>query len=516
MPISYVGGRTDAFQGTSSARAISLTTLTGGSDSAPQAGDLVVLFYGTGSNVTTGRTLSVSTADYQALTQQLGSDTYDTHFNVFYKRMGSTPDTSVTVSGTGSTADAGTVVIHVFRGVDETTPLDVSAVPASGNNSANANPPAITPTTSGAWIVAGGSAAHADGVDTFTSTDLSNFRTAGADDNYDVTIGAGTAEWSSGAFDPAQFGWTGTASTANSWAAYTLALRPDGLAGTADGWIDLTGSSVGSVRAAGQASGSLDISGQATASALYIGSATFDDGIFDTDIFDTPLQPVDGAAAGSIGLGGSSTGAVRIAGASSGTLPLAGAGAGAVRVAGAAAGTLPIIGASTGRVLLSAQASGQIGLTGQATGIARAAGTGAGQIDITGQAAGIARSAGQASGTLPLAGSGAGAVRVAGAVAGAISLTGASTGQARVAAQASGLIDLTGTALGRALISGQASGDLPLTGSAVGSLATGILGVAAGVLDLTGTATGTVEGSVPSVGLPAVIAAKVMGAGMNR
>lgn len=499
MPISYVGGRTDAFAGQTGTRSISLTTLTGGSNSAPQEGDLVVLFYGTGSNVTTGRTLSISTSGYDALTQQLGSDTYDTHFRAFYKRMGSTPDTSVTVSGTGSIANAGAVIIHVFRGVDPTTPLDVSAVPAVASNSARANPPAITPTTQGAWIVAGGAGAHVDGTDTFTSSDLSNFRTAGADDTYDVTVGAGTAEWSSGSFDPAQFGFSGTDGTANSWAAYTLALRPAPLP-------DIFGT----------ASGQLDVSGGATANARYIGSATFDDGVFDTEIFDTPLQPVEGAAAGTIDLAGASSGTVRVAGASSGTMPLTGAAAGVLRVAGAGAGSLPLVGASTGRVRAAGVASGQIDLTGQSLGRVRVAGQAGGQIDITGQAAGRALVAGQASGTLPLAGSGAGAVRVAGAVAGALPLAGSSTGQARVAGQASGLIDLTGTALGRALVAGQAAGDMPLTGSAVGSLATGILGVASGVLDLTGTTSGTVEGSVPSDGLPAVISAKSMGAGMNR
>lgn len=227
MAISYIGGTTQAFAGTTSTVSVSLTGLTGGFDTAPSAGDFVVMFYGTGSNVTTGRTLSVSSpSGWTPLTQLLGSDTYDTHFRGFYKVMGSTPDTSVTVSGTGSTSDAGAVVVHVFRGVDETTPLDVAVVTANGFSTSLANPGAITPTTSGAVILAAAATAHVRGVHSFSSPELFNFLSIGSDDTYDVSVGVGWTDWTSGAFDPAAFSWSGSNSITNSWAAYTLALRP--------------------------------------------------------------------------------------------------------------------------------------------------------------------------------------------------------------------------------------------------------------------------------------------------
>jgi hypothetical protein len=225
VAISYVGGRTFSFEGTTTDQTISLTTLTGGSDTAPSAGDFVVVYYGTGSN-STARTISVGSS-YTNLTKLLGSDTYDTHLVVGYKFMGGTPDTNVTVSGTGNIADAGAGVIHVFRGVDETTPLDVTAVPANASNSVLCNPAAITPTTAGAWVVAGGAGAHIAGAETYSSSNLTSFRSQGESDTYDVTVGAGLfTTWTSGAFDPAAFTFSDGNATSYSWAAYTIALRP--------------------------------------------------------------------------------------------------------------------------------------------------------------------------------------------------------------------------------------------------------------------------------------------------
>ncbi len=225
MAISYVGGKVLGFAGTTSVVNVSLTDLTGGSDTAPSAGDFVVVYYGTGSS-TTARAITVNSS-YTNLTKIDASDTYDANLVVGYKRMGSTPDTSVEVSGTLNALDAGGVVVHVFRGVDETTPLDVTSITATGTNSVLCNPGAITPSTAGAWIVAGGSGAHIAGTDTYSSSDLTSFRTVGSNDTYDVTVGAGLkTDWTSGPFDPAAFTWSDTSASTYSWAAYTLALRP--------------------------------------------------------------------------------------------------------------------------------------------------------------------------------------------------------------------------------------------------------------------------------------------------
>lgn len=225
-PIQYVGGRTAGSIGTTINITISLSgTLTGGLASAPAAGDLVIVYFGTGSN--TDRDLVVS--GYTEITELYANDSYDTNLVVAYKFMGGTPDTSFTLAGgTLSAADAGAVAVQVWRGVNATTPLDVTSTTATGSNSILCNPPAITPVTGGAIIVSGGAGGNNASADptTFSSSDLTAFMSTSRSDTYDVTIGLGYKVWTSGAFDPAQFTFSGTNSTSLSWAAVTLALRP--------------------------------------------------------------------------------------------------------------------------------------------------------------------------------------------------------------------------------------------------------------------------------------------------
>lgn len=221
--IRYVGGYVQGFVGTTSNVTISLTSLTGGLASAPAAGDLVIVYFGTCSIV--DRDLVVG--GYIEVADLYVNDGVDTNLAAAYKFMGGTPDTSFTLTGgTRSSTDAGTVAVQVWRGVNATTPLDVAATTATGLNTVLCNPPAITPVTSGAVIVAGGAGGHVDGIQTYSSSDLTGFRSVGSDDSNDVTIGLGYKVWTSGAFDPAQFTRGGADSVSYSWAAVTLALRP--------------------------------------------------------------------------------------------------------------------------------------------------------------------------------------------------------------------------------------------------------------------------------------------------
>src|SRR3990167_1919591 len=232
MAIAYVGGRTAGFAGTTSTQTVSLGSLTGGDtgDTTPQAGDLVVVSYAVGSTVNRNMTISTPSggAAYTLMGAELtASDTFDANLRVAYKFMGSTPDTQVTLSGTGSTSDAGRYTIKVFRGVDPSTPLDVAVTTATGVSSRVANPPAIQPVTAGAWIGISGCAACATG-GTYTapSTFVDLLAGSTADTN-DAMIGsAHKIDWVSGQFDPAAFGGGGTSTTNDSWCAISYALRP--------------------------------------------------------------------------------------------------------------------------------------------------------------------------------------------------------------------------------------------------------------------------------------------------
>lgn len=222
--IEYVGGYVQGFAGTTSNVVISLTSLTGGIASAPAAGDLVIVYFGTGSDV--NRDLVV--AGYTEIVELYSNDIYDTNLAVARKFMGGVPDTSFTLTGgTLDTSDAGAVAVQVWRGVDAVTPLDVTRTTATGINSVLCDPPAITPITPGAIIVSGGAGAHdEEGSQTYSSSDLTSFISVGRSDTNSVTIGLGYHVWTSGAFNPAAFTFSGSDDTNFSWAAVTLALRP--------------------------------------------------------------------------------------------------------------------------------------------------------------------------------------------------------------------------------------------------------------------------------------------------
>ena len=159
MAITFVGGTGAGRAGSTSTASQSITGLTGGSDSAPIEGDLVLVVVAT---ATQARNPACAISGWSTIGTQLNvtSTTYDTSLQVSYKFMTSTPDTSITIPSTGNIADGQSRRVLVFRGVDPTTPLDVAAVSATGTGTTRFDAAAITPTTAGAFIaVFGGGAA---------------------------------------------------------------------------------------------------------------------------------------------------------------------------------------------------------------------------------------------------------------------------------------------------------------------------------------------------------------------
>jgi len=225
--ITFVGGYTEGIEGTISDVNISLTSLTGGTDTQPSAGDIVVVINGSSQYVVYTGTANLPTGYTNISGEDVRSDTASSHGRVSYKVMSATPDTTLTIpGGTGNANCAGSVSILVFRGVDQLTPLDVVYQKSLITNTVKANPPSITPSTPGAVIVAGGVGAHIRGTQTFTSSDLTNFISSGEDKIVDCTTGIGYKEWTTGAFDPIQFGFTSSDSVDFSSIGYTIALRP--------------------------------------------------------------------------------------------------------------------------------------------------------------------------------------------------------------------------------------------------------------------------------------------------
>jgi len=217
--ISLVSSATQRWSGTSNNRVLDIKSLGAIQD------DLVIGFYAIGQVTTNGSVSGSWTQDFV----QANSSTGDVTLRYFYKKMTSAPDGTITFnSGTGSTAAGGAVQVYVLRGVDTTTPFDVSAVSATKTNGHTIQPASITPTTSGSLILVGAGFGHNDGLAvSFDCDNLDSFTcdTTGLD-TYEASLCTGFKAWSSGAFQPSTIDVRHTSSTTDASATWTLALRP--------------------------------------------------------------------------------------------------------------------------------------------------------------------------------------------------------------------------------------------------------------------------------------------------
>jgi hypothetical protein len=229
MALQYVGGTSGT--GTSNGYTVSLSgTLTGGVASSPAAGDVVVVASAFGNTASSAPAVSGnnSGAYLTAGAAVHSNDTWDTEFRAFYQVMGSTPDTSLTITRVANAAYGGATVVHVWRGVDATTPLDATGTPASGGNGAGANPPSVTPTTAGSIVIAmgAGTFAAADTSSYTGFTGYSNTVTAhGNGSTSDTGVVMASVAWTSGAVDPPVASGGTQNNGSSSWAAQTIALR---------------------------------------------------------------------------------------------------------------------------------------------------------------------------------------------------------------------------------------------------------------------------------------------------
>jgi hypothetical protein len=220
MSITVVGVSSPATATTASSYNVTLPVA--------QQNDLVVVAYGI-SNAADAA-LGINTAGYTEIANLYANDDHDTNLAVAYKIMGATPDSLINVTGPSSTSRGGGAVAIVLRGVNTSTPIDVTTTTATGVNSFTPDPPTITPVTAGAMVLAIGAASGtlADSVGTAPSGYENQVAAsiAGIVDSFLVALAAKL--WSgSGAEDPGQFTnyALGTAS-AGSWAGVTVAIRP--------------------------------------------------------------------------------------------------------------------------------------------------------------------------------------------------------------------------------------------------------------------------------------------------
>lgn len=231
-PVEFVGSKTFTHNATAQ-QTTSLTDLvdTSGNPATLQDGDLLLVNLSYASN-SADRTFEemICPGCIAAHTDLFSSDVSCANQLVQYRWVHPSLDSSLTVPAATNTAFGIAVTIHAFREVEPLSPLDVTPTTATGSNSIEADPPSITPTTSGSLIVACGAGSGGSGESAYAnpsgmSATTNHFRTAKADATNDAL--AGTAlytSWSSGAYDPAPFTSAGS-DTSDAWCAVTLALR---------------------------------------------------------------------------------------------------------------------------------------------------------------------------------------------------------------------------------------------------------------------------------------------------
>jgi len=224
--IQYVGGLVGNNASAGADYTLDLTTLTGGIATAPAEGDLVIVSYGEMASSDYDMSVCLVTTGYTMVADLFQSETYDASMGVAYKLMGSTPDTTLEISPNQSRG--ATAVVHVWRGVDQTLPIGVSASATSANSS-TPNPPSITPVHAESVIIATGQISSANTMTLDTPpAGYSNVLEVSKDITYASTSVIASKYWGSGAEDPGVFDMSANAST-DSWGVVTLSINPEGI-----------------------------------------------------------------------------------------------------------------------------------------------------------------------------------------------------------------------------------------------------------------------------------------------
>lgn len=215
IPPQVAGFQTISFVGNAEGSTSSITDIT---IALPAMLESDVAYVATTCNGTTGGTMV--SAGYTQLGTTLTLSTG--RARMFRKVMGASPDATAVVDG-DSTNTGVSAVVTVLRGVDTTTPEDVTTTTATGS-SLNPNPPSITTVTPNAWVLAPACSIISDTA-VVAPTGYSNqvdINTAGTGSNPTTTAMATKLVETAGVEDPA----TWTAWLSGAWGCFAVAVRP--------------------------------------------------------------------------------------------------------------------------------------------------------------------------------------------------------------------------------------------------------------------------------------------------
>lgn len=210
--IDYVG-RTFSFSGSAS-----LTSLSGGSGTAPIEGDYVIVSCTLDGSSDVVFSLTGYTKPVDIYSN--GSGATDGNLAIFYKKMTSSPDTSVAMPTNATQFSA-----LVFRGVDQTTPLDATSTTATGTGASNPNSPSITTVTPSALVISFGMCSSGDITHGFAyPTGYTGLFLQGT--STPMLGAASFLKLTAGAEDPPSYTGIGGLTAGDAWCAATIALRP--------------------------------------------------------------------------------------------------------------------------------------------------------------------------------------------------------------------------------------------------------------------------------------------------
>jgi hypothetical protein len=185
-----------------------------------QEGDFIIIAQSNDSGDVSTPPSDSSSTSYTALVQYTGSDP---DYLISYKFADGTE------SGTGLTINRsnsrGAAVIQVFRGIDETTPFDVTYTTASsGGVNGDPDAPSITTVTDNSMVVAIGFLDDDSGVTVTVPSGYSNLNygeSSASSGGDSVTMMASKLLATAGSENPPGFSTTGS----DAWQAVTVALR---------------------------------------------------------------------------------------------------------------------------------------------------------------------------------------------------------------------------------------------------------------------------------------------------
>jgi hypothetical protein len=209
-------------------------TLAGGVASSPSQGDLIIGIAGCSSYLDAPLSLSGNqSGSYTEHCDLFTDGSRDSNLGIYSKFAGATPDTTITSAGnqTGSDNHKSLLGAIVLRNVHADI-LDVAIATATGTGTYKANPPSVSPASSGSWILPIGLGTHVrtggpsqqptmSGIDTL----LYGYSYQEVEAEYILSLLVGKVEWVSGALDAPAWTCSDADHANNSWCAATLVIK---------------------------------------------------------------------------------------------------------------------------------------------------------------------------------------------------------------------------------------------------------------------------------------------------